>query len=221
MPTTSWGPIVYPTALDTFFPLMVDNVDEVIANHPNSLATAVLALENKVGIDNGLMVDTGGLQFDVTGHASNPGTPGSPSLWIGNTSPSQLYFTDDLGTDYNLLSRAVSGIGTGFVCGVALSVGDLVHISAADTLVLADSLLGDIAHGMVVSVYGGGALCDIVYTGREIVNGGWALTAGTTYYLDAAGAFSTTPPMGWTVQQEIGFARNSTTLVFRPTISTT
>jgi len=219
--TTNWGPIVYPTALDTFFPLMIDNVDEVIANHPNSLAEAITALEAKVNIDNDPMIDTGGLQFDVTGHGANPGAPGAPTLWIGNLSPTRLYFTDDVGTDYDLLSGIGYGIGTDVVCGVALVVGDLVHFSADDTVVLADAVLGDVAHGMVVSVHGGGLLCDVVYTGREIVNGAWALTAGAMYYLDINGTFSVAPPLMWTVQQEVGLARNATTLVFRPTLATT
>jgi hypothetical protein len=219
--TTNWGPIVYPTALDTFLPLMIDNVDEVIANHPNSLAQAITALEAKVNIDNEPVIGSGGLQFDVTGHGANPGVAGQPTFWIGNVSPTRLYFTDDLGTDYDLLSGIGYGIGTNVVCGVPLAVGDLVHFSLADTVVLADAVVGDIAHGMVVSVYGGGLLCDVVYTGREIVNPLWALVPGTLYYLDINGTFGTVPPMGWTVQQEIGFARNATTLVFRSTLATT
>lgn len=217
--TTNWGPIVFPTALDTFAPLMIDNVDEVIANHPNSLAGAILALEAKLNIDNDPIIGTGGLQFDSTGNAANPGVAGEPTLWIDNLSPTTLWFTDDLGTDYDLLAGASFGVGENFVKGVPLAVGDLVHISAADTVVLADAVLGDLAHGMVV--FDHGATVDIVYTGRELVNPLWALVPGTLYYLDTAGGFATTPPVAWTVQQEIGFARNATTLVFRPTLATT
>lgn len=218
--TTNWGPIVYPVALDTFAPLLVDNVDEVIANHPNSLAQAILALEAKLNVDNDPIIGSGGIQFDPTGNAANPGAPGCPTVWIDNVSPTGLWFTDDLGTDYDLLSGVGGGIGTDYICGVPLAVGDLVHISAADTVVLADAVLGDMAHGMVIALHGGGMMCDIIYTGREVVNGAWVLVPGTVYYLDVAGAFATTPPVGWVVQQEIGFARDVTTLVFRPTIAT-
>jgi hypothetical protein len=217
--TTNWGPIVFPTALDTFAPLMIDNVDEVIANHPNSLAGAILALENKLNIDNDPIIGTGGLQFDSTGNPANPGAVGEPTLWIDNLSPTTLWFTDDLGTDYDLLAGVGFGIGTSYIKGVPIALGDLVHVSAADTVILADAIVGDLAHGMVIADHG--PTVDIVYTGREIVNPAWVLVPGTMYYLDTAGGFATAPPVGWTVQQEIGFARDTTTMVFRPTLTTT
>lgn len=219
--TTTWGPIVYPTALDTFAPLMIDNVDEVIANHPNSLAQAILELEAKLNIDNDPIIGTGGLQYDSTGHVANPGAPGEPCLWIDTSVPRKLWFTDSAGVDWDLLSGVGGGIGVGYICGVALAAGDLVHVSVANTVILADAVVGRVAHGMVINVYGMGALCDIVYAGREVTNLAWALVAGTHYYLDAAGAFAVAPPGGWTVQQEIGFARDANTMVFRPTIATT
>jgi hypothetical protein len=90
--------------MDTFAPLMVDNSDVVIANHPNSLAQAVIALETKLALDNDPIVGTGGLQFDPAGNAANPGAPNCPTLWIDNVSPAGLWYTDDTGADYDLLS---------------------------------------------------------------------------------------------------------------------
>jgi len=63
-------------------------------------------------------------------------------------------------------------------------------------------------------------VCDIAY-GSEIINPLWAppLVPGATYYLAAGGGFALASPPG-ALQQEIGFARNPITMVFRPTIVT-
>lgn len=50
----NWAPTVFPTALDSgagSFPALTDLVHDIIASHPNSLASAVHAIEAKVGID--------------------------------------------------------------------------------------------------------------------------------------------------------------------------
>ena len=110
--TTTWGPIVFPTALDTFAPSLIDAVDEVIANHPNSLATAIRALETKLGIDNTPVTGLGGLSFHPGGKAANPGAVGSPTIWADNSGGPGfgLFYTDDIGVSYDLLLG--SGTGT-------------------------------------------------------------------------------------------------------------
>ena len=40
----------FPTSVDSYATL-VDNVDDVLASHPNDRADAIEALENKVGVD--------------------------------------------------------------------------------------------------------------------------------------------------------------------------
>jgi len=42
--------MAYPTTLDSFATL-IDNVDDVLASHPNDRATAIEAIESKLGID--------------------------------------------------------------------------------------------------------------------------------------------------------------------------
>ena len=223
--TTIWPhPSTFPVSYDNFSTALIDNVDEVIANHPNSLASGISALEQKLNLDNLPIIDTGGLNFDPTGHAATPAPPGIPSLWIDTSGGPfvgfPIKFTDQLGVTYDLrVSGGVAFIGTGFTCALGTAVGDMAYISAVDTVATADAVVGNQAHGMVISVYGGGTTCDIAY-GSEITNGAWVLVPGATYYLGAAGGFGTAPPGGWTVQQEIGFARNVTTMVFRPTITT-
>ncbi len=218
MVVRNWASTLYPTALDSWV-AAIDLFDDVMASHPNALASAIYALETKLGIDNARVRNVGGLQFDPVGKAANPGAPGEPTLWVDNAAPGfKLYYTDDIGSSYDLTATSAGAfIGYGY-SHVGVAVGDLVYVSAANTVALADAVVGNSARGMVINVAGG--LCDIAY-GAEITNGAWGLTSGATYYLDVTGGFATAPPVAWTVQQEIGFARNATTMVFRPTITTT
>jgi len=96
--TTVWPPIAYPTGLDTFLPALLDGVDEVIDNHPNTLAAGVIALESKLGVDGGLISSVGGVEFE-----GSLASPGNITVWVdtilgpGNYN---LYYTDETGTDY-------------------------------------------------------------------------------------------------------------------------
>jgi hypothetical protein len=201
----------------------VDGTDEVIVNHPNTAYEALEAIEAKLGATGDAATGFGGVSFDSAGVAANPGAVGDPTLWIDNTGGPgfPLMYTDEVGTDFNLMSLALSpGVGTGYTCTLGTVVGELMYISADDTVLVADATVGNSARGMVISVYGAGVVCDIMYIG-EVTNSGWALTAGSTYYLTTAGGFATAPPALPIVIQEIGFARNPTTLVFRPTVEST
>lgn len=112
--TTLWPfPSSYPTALDLFTPVLFDNVDEVIANHPNSLASAIEALQAKLGLDNEVVHDTGGVGFYLTGKAASPGRG---TLWMNNAAFAphfHLYYTDELGTDHDLSAGGGGSIAWG------------------------------------------------------------------------------------------------------------
>lgn len=129
---STWGPITYPVSLDTFSPVQVDNVDQVIANHPNSLAEAVIAIETKLNLDNLPILGVGGLQFDSTGSASNPGAAGEPTLWIDRSTPVKLWYTDESANDYDILrvrfDLTVAG-GTEVTTGTATSGGGTVDFT--------------------------------------------------------------------------------------------
>jgi len=216
-------PSTFPVAFDNFAPALIDNVDEVIANHPNSLASAIMTVQQKLNLDNQLIANTGGLEFDSVGYAVPPAPAGVPRLWIDTALGAGVGFpikyTDQLNVTYDLrISGGVGFMGFAFACPFGMGVGDMVCINAPDTVVPADAVAGNLAHGMIISVYGGGVVCDIAY-GSEITNGLWALVPGATYYLDVGGGFALASPVG-ALQQEIGFARNPTTMVFRPTIVT-
>jgi len=222
---TFWPyPSGYPTALDNFSSGQVDGVDIVWANHPNSLASAVAALQTKLNITNALIQGIGGLEFDPTGHAANPGAGGNPTLWLDNSSGPGFapMYTDDLGVSYDLRNAASAGfIGYGYTCPGGTVAGDLVHITtSADTVVLAHATNGLKANGMVISVYGGGTTCDFAY--RAEITGLAGLSNGVEYFLGDAGAYviEASIPGTATMRQYIGTARNTTTLVLDPTLET-
>lgn len=118
------------------------------------------------------------------------------------------------------------GGGTGFVgigytyIGPGPVLGELVTIIGNSQVTSADSTLGNAAHGMIYNITSP-TTCDILY-GGEVSGVGWPpLVPGTAYYLGIAGTFVPgAPPPGYVVNQEIGFARSATTMVFRPTIIT-
>ena len=217
-------PSGYPTALDNFSVSQIDGVDVVWANHPNALASAVAALQAKLNITNALIQGPGGLEFDPTGHAANPGVGSNPTIWLDNSSGPgfAIMYTDDLGTDYDLRNAASAGfIGYGYTCPLGVVLGDLAHItSVANTIVLANATTTLKANGMIIDVYGGGTSCDIAY--RAEVSGLAGLVPETEYFLGDAGAYviEAAIPGTTTVKQYVGTARSTTTMVFNPTLAT-
>jgi len=216
-------PSGYPVVLDNFLVSQIDGVDIVWANHPNSLASAVMALQAKLNTDNALVQSTGGLAFDPVGHVANPAPPGVPSLWIDTTTaPSYaIIYTDELGNDYDLRYAASAGfIGYGFSCPLGTVAGQLAYIDAVNSVALAGATPGNKADGLVINVYGGGLVCDVAY--RAEVSGFGGLVPGADYYLGDGGAFVTELliPVTATVKQMVGTARSAATLVMNPTLPT-
>lgn len=107
--TLVWTSILYPTALDDYYNpaarnvsagtgYILDFVDDCVSNHPNTLATSILAIETKLGADGGNATNFGSIGF--TGIAAAPSTN---SLWVDSTlTPDRLIYTDDGGIDINL-----------------------------------------------------------------------------------------------------------------------
>lgn len=213
-------PSGYPTALDNFLTPQIDNVDVVWANHPNSLSSAVMALQAKLNIDNAPIQGVGGLEFDAIGLPTNPGAPGNPTVWVSNVAGPgfPLFYTDDLGNTYDL--RNTGSTGLAYSCPPGTVIGDLVSVNAPDAVVLGSATSALKAHGIVINVYGGGTSCDLVY--RAEIAGLLGLVAGSEYYLGDGGAFvlEGAIPGTATLKQAIGYARNATTLVFNPTLET-
>lgn len=221
----------YPTALDVFSATpQVDLVDTVFSNNVNIPATSIQAIEAKLGITGGVATGFGGFSWDSAGVAVFPGTPGDPTLWVNNSGPGFiLTYTDELGTDWPL--NSLYNIGVGYnVADPAIIVGDLVSVDPAgadDDVIRADGTVGapHSMHGVVIGIYGAGTLCDIAYIG-EIQNPAWTgvFPISVPIFLGAPGVnngLALAPPGGiGSIQQEIGFFRNTNTLVVRPTLAT-
>jgi len=224
---------VYPTALDVFTAApQVDGVNTVFANNVNVPAASVEAIQAKLGITGGNATGFGGYSFQAAGKAAFPGAGGDPTLWVDNSSGPGfvLTYTDELGTNWPLSSLYDTGVGY-TVADPAIAVGDLVGVDpagAADDVVRADANAGTVyqMHGVVIGIYGAGTLCDIMYSG-EIQNAAWTglFTQGAPVYLGTKGVVNglvAAPPGGiGSIQQGIGFFRNTDTLVIRPSLVTT
>ena len=103
-----WGGSNYPLVLDNYTGSpQVDNVDTVWADHPNSLAAAIEAIQSKLSITGGVATGFGGISLNSV--AANPGGPTVPTLWVDNSSgsPYPLMYTDNAGTDFDL----TAGVG--------------------------------------------------------------------------------------------------------------
>jgi hypothetical protein len=136
-----WGPITYPASLDSAsFSTLIDNVHEVIASHPNSLAAAVLEIEDKLGITNGVATGFGGVSFYTTGKAANPGGAGNPTLWVDNSGGPNFHimYTDELGVDHDLISAA--GITD---LQDAYDGGSTIVVAGTDPVYIDSGLLSD------------------------------------------------------------------------------
>ncbi len=102
----------YPAGLDNFTGIpQVDNVDICFANHPNTLAASIEAIQAKLGITAGVATGFGGISLDVAGKASNPGAGTNPTIWVDNSVGPALVltYTDNLGVNWTI---GGSGIGT-------------------------------------------------------------------------------------------------------------
>ncbi len=221
---------VYPVALDTYTATpQIDSIDVCFAQHQNEPAASIEAIEAKLGVTAGVATGFGGFSFDAAGKAAFPGVLGQPTIWANNSGGPGfiLTYTDELGVDYPLSTQLNIGVGYN-VADPAIVVGDLISVDpagAANDLVRASALLAApyAAHGMVISIYGGGTLCDIIYYG-EIQNAAWTglFPQGTELYLHTPGTtngIGLAPPGGiGSLQQGIGFFRNTDTLIFRPTV---
>lgn len=99
-----------------------------------------------------------------------------------------------------------------------LAAGNVVYVSAANTVSKADANSATkAAVGFVLSSISSSAT-GTVYFGSGFITGLSGLTAGALYYLSGtAGGITTTAPTGTgKIQQQVGFAVNTTTLYFEP-----
>ena len=132
--TTIWGPVTYPTSVDGFAPALLDNVDEVLDNHPNTLAQAIIALETKLGIDGGIVSSVGGVGFQAL-----VASPGNISVWVDNSGGPgnyNLYYTDEGGVDYLIGGPGVVPPGGSSIImfGTGISLTDGTNFTIEEVL---------------------------------------------------------------------------------------
>ena len=192
--TTTYGGSVYPTGYDAFLPQLVDNVDEVMADHPNTALEAVTNLEAKLGIDGDPILGLGGVCFEATGKAANPGALSIPTVWVdNNTAAMLLKYTDALGVDWELQAASLYGGldyqydfgGTG--AGRTITAdGGAVEITVPDTsnnagLTINQNDTTNDPAAVVISNSGTGAALSLTGAGSRLINSDAGnLTVSTT-----------------------------------------
>jgi hypothetical protein len=140
--TTTWPISTYPLALDTFTPALLDGVDEVLANHQNVPAQALVAVQTKLGIDGSPVTGLGGVSFDPAGKAAFPGAAGSPTIWVNNAAPSfALMYTDELGSDFTLVTTVSGTLQAAYNAGntIVTSGGRPLDIQGSEKVYLVSS----------------------------------------------------------------------------------
>lgn len=140
--TTTWPISTYPLALDTFTPALLDGVDEVLANHQNVPAQALVAVQTKLGIDGSPVTGLGGVSFDPAGKAAFPGVAGSPTIWVNNAAPSfSLMYTDERGFDFTLVTTVSGTLQAAYNAGntIVTSGGRPLDIQGSEKVYLVSS----------------------------------------------------------------------------------
>ncbi len=110
--------VTYPTAIDTYYNPAVRNLgagtgyildltDDCIANHINTLAESILAIETKLDLTGGDATGFGSIAF--TGIAASPA---NNTIWVdNNVSPNLLRYTNNSAVDFDLLAHGdLSGL---------------------------------------------------------------------------------------------------------------
>jgi hypothetical protein len=125
----------------------------------------------------------------------------------------------DAGDTPNLkefLQTLLDSVGGEYTCAADIAVGDVVYVSAASTVALADGNDSAKRPALGVVVYkktSAATTCKVAFMGEVDVFTG--LTAGATYYLsNTAGDITATAPTP--NAQAVGVAKSATTLVLLP-----
>ena len=175
---------VMTTAGGINFPIISDAVGEVDAFRLPALAGAPTATPTSGG----------------EGHLVWDSTNDTMYAWTGSA-------WDDLGT-VNQANRVCNS----YTASEILALGDIVYISAADTVSKADAAGNYEAIGMARTAIGAAGSVDICSDG--VLTGMTGLTAGSRYFLSAtAGAVTTTAPTGSGSRVvQVGYAKSTTAM---------
>lgn len=123
------------------------------------------------------------------------------------------YWTGSAWDDYSL-ANASESIKNTFTAAVNIAAREVVYISAADSVALADNDAESTAKVIGLAVATATATNPVEVQSEGIMGGFSGLTPGAIYFLsDTAGAITTTPPNGNSRETvQIGYAKSATQL---------
>lgn len=228
------GPVLSGTGLD----LNNTNVSEIDDLSFNDATSTITNQEGSFEADDlmfdsreNVMESTGAVLFPVITDTADevdsfrlPSLAGAPSavpadggegFLVWNSTANALYVWDGAAWQNTSIVEEASRVCAEYTAGEAIAIGEVVYISAADTVSLADASGGG-APSRVVGMAGTAAalaLDPVKICSEGVISGLAGLTAGDRYYADPAtpGAITTTVPVGSgnTIVQ-IGYAKSAT-----------
>jgi hypothetical protein len=146
----------------------------------------------------------------IAGTPTATPTDGGEGYLIWDSTGDRLYAWDGAAWDDLSTVDAAQQVRNIYTAGEAIDAAEVVYISAADEVSLADASTNYQAIGVANNTAALSADVEVVSEG--VVSGFTGLTAGSRYFLDStAGAVTTTAPTGTGNRVlQIGFAKNTT-----------
>ena len=136
-------------------------VDEVKANHPNSLGASVIAIETKLGVDGDPITGLGGVSFSAAGVSANPSLTTIPTIWVNSVGHVLTYSYNSVDTILDAGHDLVTLAASATTGGLSLSTQEIGNQAAAAgtpvaavDISLGDPTVANIAHFQVIDVNG-------------------------------------------------------------------
>jgi hypothetical protein len=148
----------------------------------------------------------------IAGAPSATPSDGGEGYLVWDSTNDKLYAWNGSSWDDLSTVSSANSVCNPYTAGEILAVGEVVYISAADTVSKADHTTNYQAIGMASTAAAAAASVDVCSEG--VVSGLTGLTAGSRYFLDStAGAITTTIPTGSGNRiVQMGFAKSATEL---------
>lgn len=183
--------------------------DIMMQDAENTIATASGAILFGTATDDADQVDAFRLPAIAGAPTATP-TDGGEGYLLWDSTGDRLFAWNGSSWDDLSTVQAAERVQNVYTAGEAIDAAEIVYISAADTVSLADASTNYEAIGVANNTAALSANVDVVSEG--VVSGFTGLTAGSRYFLDStAGAVTTTAPTGSGARVvQVGFAKNTT-----------